>query len=205
MKALAGEKTEPSADVSDLQSLWEELRSGEHAAFEKVYHLTFSRLYQYGCKITSDDVVEEVVQELFIHIWNNRDKLPQVAHPMAYLFRSFRNSLFNHLGKKKKHPTISLYQLPEFSYQPSYEAQRTSQARTIQKAIDKLSNQQREVIYLLYFNDLSAPEVAEVLSLKVRTVYNTAHNAIATLRGRLSKESLLLYLIPVLLLYFFSL
>ncbi|MGB3586363.1 MAG: RNA polymerase sigma factor [Tunicatimonas sp.] len=201
---FSGGKVELLTDMSDLPVLWEELRLGKHASFEKVYHLTFPQLYQYGCKITSSDLVEEAIQELFITIWNNRDKIPQVSYPVAYLFRALRNRLLNQISAKKTHQVVSLDQLPDFNYQLRDETQKDEQSFALQEAINKLSFRQREVIYLLYFNDLSASEVAEALSLKVRTVYNTAHSAMESLRAHLDKESLLFYLIPVSILCLFA-
>ncbi len=190
------EKPDPSADAAALPLLWERMLTGDHASFEKVYHTAFPKLYQYGCRITSEDVAEEIIQELFIHIWNKRNNLSNVASPLSYLFCAFRNRLLNHFNSKKKQHTIPLHLVPDFSYQVSEETYRTNQGDTLQKAINKLSHQQREVIYLLYFNDLSAQEVAEILSLKVRTVYNTAHNALNALRNHLQKDAFVFYLMP---------
>lgn len=196
MRVLPTEKPDQPADAVALPSLWERMLTGDHVAFEKVYHTAFPKLYRYGCRITSEDMVEEIIQELFIHIWNKRNSLSKVSSPLSYLFCAFRNRLLNHISSKKKYQTIPLHLVPDFSYQVSEETYRTNQGDTLQKAINKLSHQQREVIYLLYFNDLSAQEVAEILSLKVRTVYNTAHNALNALRNHLQKDAFVFHLIP---------
>jgi RNA polymerase sigma-70 factor (ECF subfamily) len=193
-----------SAGSTNITWLWNQMLAGDKDSFEKVYHYTFQKLYYYGCKITSEEIVEEVIQELFINLWHKKESLPQVSCPQAYLFRAFRNQLFNHISKAKKNNFLSLDQVINFSYQITDEAEYTQQREILQQAINKLSDQQREVIYLLYFNELSAAEVADVLSIKIRTVYNTAHQAVNMLRKHLQKDSFAFHLLPIgfLLLYF---
>ena len=65
------------------------------------------------------------------------------------------------------------------------------QLEVLQKEINGLTKQQREVLYLKYYKKLDSDEIAEVMGLTSRTVYNTTHMAIARLRERLSKSFLL--------------
>ena len=102
MRVLPTEKPDQLSDTVALPLLWERILTGDHAAFEQVYRTAFPKLYQYGCRITSEDVVEEIIQELFIHIWNQRHSLSKVASPLSYLFCAFRNRLLNHISSKKK-------------------------------------------------------------------------------------------------------
>lgn len=182
---------------------WEGMRKGNHSAFTEIYRLVFSRLYRYGCRIAAESQVEEELQELFIHLWENRNNLPPVDSPLAYLLCALRNRLLDAIRQEKKNPVLPTGLLLDFNYELQDESYLISGSETLQKAIAKLSPQQKEVIYLLYFNELSATEVAEVLSLKIRTVYNTAHQAITALRKHLQKDYPLLYLIPTGLLLLF--
>lgn len=65
------------------------------------------------------------------------------------------------------------------------------QLEVLQKEINGLTKQQREVLYLKYYKKLNSDEIAEVMGLTSRTVYNTTHMAISRLRERLSKSFLL--------------
>ena len=65
------------------------------------------------------------------------------------------------------------------------------QLEVLQKEINGLTKQQREVVYLKYYKKLDSDEIAEVMWLTSRTVYNTTHMAISRLRERLSKSFLL--------------
>ena len=64
-------------------------------------------------------------------------------------------------------------------------------SEVLQKEINGLTKQQREVLYLKYYKKLNSDEIAEVMGLTSRTVYNTTHMAISRLRERLSKSFLL--------------
>lgn len=55
-----------------------------------------------------------------------------------------------------------------------------------------MTKQQREVLYLKYYKKMSPEEIAQVMGLTSRTVYNTTHMAISSLRERMSKSFLLL-------------
>ena len=57
---------------------------------------------------------------------------------------------------------------------------------------NNLTKQQREVLYLKYYKKMSPEEIAQVMGLTSRTVYNTTHMAISSLRERMSKSFLLL-------------
>ena len=61
-----------------------------------------------------------------------------------------------------------------------------------QKELNNLTKQQREVLYLKYYKKMSPEEIAQVMGLTSRTVYNTTHMAISSLRERMSKSFLLL-------------
>ena len=61
-----------------------------------------------------------------------------------------------------------------------------------QKELNNLTMQQREVLYLKYYKKMSPEEIAQVMGLTSRTVYNTTHMAISSLRERMSKSFLLL-------------
>lgn len=66
------------------------------------------------------------------------------------------------------------------------------QLEVLQKELNNLTKQQREVLYLKYYKKMSPEEIAQVMGLTSRTVYNTTHMAISSLRERMSKSFLLL-------------
>ena len=66
------------------------------------------------------------------------------------------------------------------------------QLKVLQREINNLTKQQREVLYLKYYKKMSPEEIAQVMGLTSRTVYNTTHMAISSLRERMSKSFLLL-------------
>ena len=65
------------------------------------------------------------------------------------------------------------------------------QLKVLQREINNLTKQQREVLYLKYYKKMSSDEIAQVMGLTSRTVYNTTHTAISRLREQLSKTFLL--------------
>ena len=184
----------PDSSAQQYPILWEQMLDGDTHAFERLYRDTFSKLYRYGCRFASPEIVENVLQDLFIHLWNKKSHLPTALSPVSYLMRSLRNRLINYNKQVKKTRMVSLESMADFNYQIE-ESLGSQQSDILQKAINRLSPQQREVIYLLYFNELSVTEVADILDLKVRTVYNTSHNAINVLRKIMVKDNIVSYLV----------
>jgi RNA polymerase sigma-70 factor (ECF subfamily) len=190
-----------------LRMYWSSMCQGDQHAFEKFYQSTFDRLYQYGMKLANEALVEDCLQELFLDLWRQREKLTHVDNPLAYLFRSLRNRLINQFRKNRKQQILSLQESPQFMYELNPLAEEEDQylKEKLELALKKLSSQQREVIYLLYFNGMKAEEVAEILNVSLRTVYNTSYNAIRKLRSELDGnfENLNTFIILTLFCYFY--
>src|SRR4030095_16694438 len=71
--------------------------------------LYYDDLFRYGIKFTGDaDETKDAINQLFIHFWDNRDKLGKVDNLKAYLFVSFRRWLIARLQQSKKHHQVCL-------------------------------------------------------------------------------------------------
>ena len=73
------------------------------------------------------------------------------------------------------------------------------QQKHLLKAIHQLPKRQREIVYLFYYNNLSYKEIASVMSLEVKTVYNQIYTALETLKKHLSKINIFFLLTMLIL------
>ena len=121
---------------------------------------------------------------------------------LAYLCVSLRHMIVNELKKENSGSLKSLDEVGTSEYQFDLEIDietaiirselEKEQLEVLQKELNNLTKQQREVLYLKYYKKMSSEEIAQVMGLTSRTVYNTTHMAISSLRERMSKSFLLL-------------
>ena len=137
----------------------------------------------------------------------------------AYLCRSLKNLLINEMQSATVRNTCELDESVSNNYDFDLEVDAESaiianesdseKYRVFQAELNKLSRQQREMLYLRYYKGLEVDEIAEVLSVSKRTVYNTTNNALSRLRenkvlARYFGETALLALLSIGRFYVFS-
>lgn len=166
--------------------IWCQFLQGDRAAFEQLFDLHAPSLYHYGRKITEDTcLVEDCIQDLFLELWQRRERLSPVNSVRHYLLKSLKRRI---LQAKEQCTNLSAYTEQNLNSEPSYETQliqlQTSQEQKekLAMALSHLTEQQKKVIYLKYYEKLSYDEIATVLSLNKRTVYNLVSLAISELQ-----------------------
>lgn len=192
---------------------WSDIVEGREEAFTMLYDLYSDLLYGYGMKIVPDeDVVMDAIQSLFMNIFEKRKHLSVPTSIAAYLCRSLKNILINELQSASVRNTRQLDETLKADYDFDLEldaegamiAGENERERfdIFQAELGKLSHQQREMLYLRYYKGLEIGEIAEILAVSKRTVYNTTNNALTRLRenpvlARYFGEAALLYLLTI--------
>lgn len=177
-------------------AFWRKIQKGDEDAFRQLYEQNADWLYGYGMKIAGDDdLVTEAIQTLFVYIFEKRKTCSVPKSITAYLCISLKRILINELKKNHNGTFRSLEEVETSEYRFDLEIDvetaivrsemKKEQLNFLQKELNSLTKQQREVLYLKYYKGLSSDEIAEVMGLTSRTVYNTAYMAISRLRGRL--------------------
>lgn len=160
--------------------LFAALRKGDKAALSFLFSRHYDHLLHYGLKMARNDIiVEECIQELFLYLFEAKDRLGNVINVKAYLFSSLRRRI---LEKRKQEQQRSAAKLnlpgtPDIQFSPediliNQEGEQIAHQRLYQ-ALNELPERQREAIYLRYFNGLSTKEIAEVMGVTNQTVLNT--------------------------------
>ncbi|MEI7595325.1 MAG: RNA polymerase sigma-70 factor [Bacteroidota bacterium] len=169
--------------------LVEKLIKGDKTAFEALFKMYYSFLCAYANKIINDvDDSEEIVQETFFQIWQKRDNIDIQTSFKSYLFRSVHNSCLNfikHKNIKQKHIDYSLYEQANSSLDFSDALDASELQTQIRIAIDKLPTERKKIFLLIRFDSLKYAEVAEKLSISIKTVENQMGSALKFLRNEL--------------------
>jgi RNA polymerase sigma factor (sigma-70 family) len=173
--------------------VWTNLKAGDKNALGFFYTKYLKSLYNYGMKVSRDaGLVEDCIQDLFIGIWNSHSRLGDVTNVKSYLYKSLRTKIIYKLSLLSRTP---LKDIDSFSFALSHTSHYITQrvnadvSDKIRQFIETLSPKQKEAIFLIYYEELSYEEAAAIMDLKVKTVYNLIHLAIAKLRQNKTKLS----------------
>lgn len=174
--------------------LWEEFKVGSKEAFDEIYEKFFQPLCSYGDKICPDkSLVEDVIQDVFIHLWTKKENLGSTSTIKFYLFLCLKRRLLRVLSQEKKRPhTISdVYRFDlTLKVSPDVPSEAEEMQVRLADALKQLTNRQKEVIYLKFYNNLSFQEVASIMGIEVRSVYNLIARTIDILRTDLRHSEL---------------
>lgn len=181
--------------------IWDDFRRGSKKALEIIYGDHYTSLYHYGIKFCKDqDLVKDLIQELFIELIDSGSKLSPTDNIRFYLLRALRNKLVKQLSEKSKF-SASVQEVSDFDLIESIENQlivceAEDQLRSrIISAIKRLSAKQQEIIYLRFYCDLSYTEIAGVFDVNIQTGRNLMNRAISSLKEDLKINSYTKHLI----------
>jgi RNA polymerase sigma factor (sigma-70 family) len=166
------------------------LRKGERKILSYIFHKYYNDLLFFGLKIYKDrDLVEDMIQELFLVLWKNRKNIGSILSIKSYLLISLKRAILRKIKSNKLNESNLSYFLKSgdeftFSHEDlTIQFEKYSQeTELLIESINRLPNRQKEAIFLKYYEGLSYEEVEEVMSLNYQSVVNLIHKAIKNLR-----------------------
>ena len=172
------------------------LRKGSHADFNKLYDLYADRLYGFAYNLThSSEMAEEIVQEVFLKIWQMREHLSPEYSFRSFLFTIAKNKFLNDLRNR-----LTLLSYDEYTAQldAAEEGANTTENdfnfhelnELILQAKDKLSKRHRMIFEMSREEGLSSQEIALKLDISELSVRNQLSSALKVLREELIKTGL---------------
>ncbi len=188
------------AELTDGQ-VWSLFKEGDINAYGYIYDQHFKLLYNYGLHLVQKvELVEDCIQELFFYLLTHKEGLSQVTSIKYYLFRSLRRRIYEAVKREEKMATKEGW-TEDYDFEVTFSFEQTLVKETIEKerlealrqAINALPRRQREALFLIYYENMAYTEVADIMGLKVKTVYNLIHNALLLLKKSLRKDLLLLF------------
>lgn len=167
--------TNTNHDIATLQQqigLYEDMK-----AYETLYGLLSPQLKNFCFSfVKSQEAAEEIVSDVFIKLWQIRNKLPDIENLKVYLYTIAKNFCLNYISRHFKNPVIRLDELdfePRVSLgNPEDLCVSADTIRKIQECIRALPPQCRIVFQLVKENGMSYKETAEILNISVLTVRN---------------------------------
>jgi RNA polymerase sigma-70 factor (ECF subfamily) len=169
----------------EQQLLFNEIAKGNENAFSKLVHHFYPVLLPFITRLTkSHHVAEEILQEVFLKLWQKRAEL-ELDHPEAWLRTVAANMAFNWLRREALHDKLVTHLLREQSASLATEEAvnlRETQA-LLNKAVDILPERQRLIFRMSRNEGLSSDEIAKKLQISPNTVKNQLVNALRSVRA----------------------
>jgi RNA polymerase sigma-70 factor (family 1) len=154
--------------------LLKEFKSGDHASFQKIFGLYSKPLYQFSWSyLKSKEASEDVVQEVFLKLWNNREEIKTDTSFHSYLFTIALNSVRKHFNKLSRSNEVKHEILIDFSRQkPEFDDRRDYQELLdkLQELIERMPDKRRHVFIKKKIEEKSLTEIAEELHIDTKTV-----------------------------------
>ncbi len=164
------------------------LRQGDMAAFDELYFRYAKKLMAFSRTIFTDQyLAEEAVQEVFVRIWQRREKLDTSKSFKSYLFQSVKYYVYNHIRNRKKECCLeAVAGCPEFMDQSQEKdmAYHELEERAME-LISRLPTVQQEVFRLNKLDGMSSDQIALHMNLSKRTIEHHIYLASKSLKKNL--------------------
>ncbi|PKP50476.1 MAG: hypothetical protein CVT94_01520 [Bacteroidetes bacterium HGW-Bacteroidetes-11] len=177
-------------EESDDKPLVSRLKRGDKKAFEEIFRKYREKVYYFAIRYyNSPEDAENVVQDVFIKIWDERAGLKEELSLNNYIYTITKNHLFNIQRKKINEKAYREYITGHLTQSTNLENELiyADLKEKIDKVIDELPAQRRKVFQLGNIEGFSNKEVAALLSLSVRTIEVHKSLAIKTVKLALKK------------------
>ncbi|MCB9681544.1 MAG: RNA polymerase sigma factor [Alphaproteobacteria bacterium] len=161
------------------------VQRGDRAAFQALFDRYAGRLVSMFRRAgLSDPIAQDMLQTTFLHVHRARQDFRLDGRVRPWLFAIAMNVKREHFRRAQRKPEVALD--PDHHRQPSV-APETSTAtdRLVRRALAELPDSQREVILLHWYEELSFPEIAEIVGASHAAVKVRAHRGYERLRAML--------------------
>lgn len=173
----------------DEARLMEMVRNGDAAAFGSVMERHWNRTFLHARYLLRDhDQAVDATQEVFVRLWQARERLEATGSLGAWLARAVRNLVANTRRSRRVHLRWASWlggQEAKRPRTPLQEVETEEISAAIRTALDRLPPRRREVFVLFYLRGLSYREISEVMEIRPQSVANYLQAALTDLRASL--------------------
>jgi RNA polymerase sigma-70 factor (ECF subfamily) len=170
-----------------MKPLAARLAAGEESAFAELYDACADRLHRYlSWQVGSRDAAADVLQQAFLRAVGSRRKFGKVENPIAYLFQIARNEAARYRSTERKQKTDRI-EIDAFVGADETESQRVD-AEAAAAALGRLTAEDREIVELKIFGDVTFREIADIVAMPQQTVATRYRRALESLRPWLTRQ-----------------
>ena len=184
----------------DEQKLIRQAAAGDSRAFEALVQTYQAQVYRLCFRMTGNpEDAADMTQEAFLKAWSNLSSFHFEAAFSTWLYRLTSNACLDYLRSAKRRAHLSLtmeneegekqlLEVADPAPSPEERAMHREQQETVNRAMEALEPEQRQILTLRVVNDLSYTEIADILYIKEGTVKSRLSRAREALRKKLAPE-----------------
>ena len=133
---------------------------------------------------------EELAEDTFVKICSEKPKFSEKCSFKTWLFTIGKNAALNSIKKKARHSEVSIDDFYNIADKENIERNyiKDEDKKQLLRALEKLNNDYRQVLYLVYFENFSNTETAKIMRKSERQIRNLLYRAKESLRNILEKE-----------------
>jgi len=182
----------------DERQLVIELKNGNHHSFKQLYGTYAPKLFAFSRKyLQSQEDAEEIVQEVFLRIWEKRQNIDENQSFSSYVIQAAKHRIFNGFRKKvNEHAYLDFLMHADSTSSEFTEMDvnyREIKMKT-EKVIASMPAKRQEIFRLSRESGLKNREISEKLRISIKTVENQIGQALKFLKNELNEFKLLLLL-----------
>ncbi|HVM89743.1 MAG TPA: RNA polymerase sigma-70 factor [Puia sp.] len=158
----------------------------KHEEFKTAFEAHYNALCNYALGFLSDkNIIEDIVQEVFVKVWEKRQDIIGSPSIRYYLFTAVRNNCLSQIEQNKKEQFVQSDQADkELSTMPDEKQdENNSYFHLVKRAMSLLPPKCKEVFLLSRVSGLSYKEIAQSLGISIKTVENQIGKALKILKN----------------------
>lgn len=166
------------------------IAAGDQTSFSLLIQRYWPQVVSFTGRLAGSlDTGEDIAQEVFVRIWENREQWEPSGSVRAYLFRIARNLAADEHRRResRRRSAPEVRSLHVRADLPAQAAERAELKQALNTAVDRLPARRREVFILVHYQGLSYREVAAIMDIAVSTVANQLSAALVELRQELRR------------------
>lgn len=183
--------------ITTEEIIWQQIRQKDVVVFEDYYKKNYKEFFLAAYKYVKDSVIaEEVVNDVFVKIWQDAEKILIESSLKGYIYRAVINTSINAMNKHKKEiqQKKELSQLAQETYELK-EMELNELKVKLYKAIDDLPEQCKKVFMMSRFENMKQQEIADKLGISIKTVKNHITYALKKLSKSTGYSAMLLMIL----------
>lgn len=163
-------------EIATTALLLQKVEAGDQLAFRELYHIYNTRLHYFAfALVKTREAAEEIVEDVFIRLWNQRSTITTINNLRIYLYTATKNTALNYLAKKAKENIVEPFDniditLQETGISPEQIMITAETYKKIRQAVETLPPRCKMIFKLIREDGLRYKEVAEILNISINTI-----------------------------------
>ena len=163
------------------------------------YNILFQRYYAQLCRyvnsmLSNINDVEDIVQDIFLSVWDNRKKINIQENIAGYLYTMAKNRTLNHIRKEASYRiALEEYEKKMLEYIEENAFESFEFKSALIDCINRLPDRNKEILLLHRVKSLKQKEISEKLNISIQTIKNHIWISLQKLRTCLEKKGMHLF------------